>query len=149
MVQISDRFLEERAFFQPPPEERQTLQQLWDSGKLQHHAQALERFYRKKHQELRQLLNNSYQDQELVEAAKLLVMQNKIVDQIAESIDQLKAIESEIWIQGERGNHDRSQIACDWTRRHAAAWREWRIKEYLYTVERMEERLKACLSEAA
>lgn len=149
MVQISDRFLEAQDLFQPPPEERQTLQQLWDSGKLQRHAQALERFYRKKHQELRHLLSATYQDDDLVEAAKLLVLQNKIVDQIAESMDQLKAIESEIWIQGERGNHDRNQITLDWTQQHAAAWREWRIKEYLYTVERMEERLKDCLTSAA
>jgi len=145
MVQISDQYLEAQKLIQPPLEERHTLQQLWDSGKLQRHAQALERFYRKKHQELRQLLSATYEDDDLIEAAKLLVIQNKIVDQIAESLDQLKAIESEIWIQGEQGNHDREQIACDWTQHHAAAWREWRIKEYLYTVERMEESLRDCL----
>lgn len=145
MVQISDNYLEAQELLQPPVEERQTLQQLWDSGKLQPHAQALERFYRKKHQELRRLLNATYRDDDLIEAAKLLVIQNKIVDQIAESLDQIEAIESEIWIQGERGNHDRDRIAVEWTERYAAAWREWRIKEYLYTVERMEKSLKDCL----
>ncbi|MBK1879217.1 hypothetical protein [Pelagicoccus mobilis] len=146
MVQISDQYLEPQDLSRPPPEERERLQRLWDSGKLQQHAKALERFYRKKHQELRQLLSSTYEDDDLIEAAKILVIQNKIVDQIAEGLDQLKAMESEIWIQGEQGNHDRAQIALEWTERHAAAWREWRIKEYLYTVERMEQSLKNCLT---
>ena len=65
------------------------------------------------------------------------------------ALDQIKEIESEIWIQGERGNHDREQIAAEWTQRHARSWREWRIKEYLFAVERMDSRLAECLELAS
>ncbi len=150
MVQISEEFqatIDER--LQPLACERQQLEHLWDSGRLQRHLEALERFYRERRHEFRQLLNTSTDNDELVEVAKLLVIENGIVDRLSETLDQIKEIESEIWIQGEHGNHDRERIAEEWTRRYAQAWREWRIKEYLFAVERMESRLADCLQLAS
>lgn len=142
MVQISEQF-------QQTQEERRQLEQLWHSGRLQRHLDALERFYREKRHEFNELLKTSTDSDELVAVAKLLVVENVIVDQLAETLDQIKEIESEIWIQGERGNHDRDQIAAEWTQRYASAWREWRLKEYLFAVERMESRLAECLQLAS
>lgn len=145
MVQLSDAFSTAQATIdaslQPLESERQHLEALWHSGRLQRHLDALERFYSDKRHEFRELLKTTDDSDELIEAAKILVIQNGIVDQISETLDQIKEIESEIWIQGERGNYDRDQIAVDWTERYAEAWREWRIKEYLFAVERMESRL--------
>ncbi len=145
MVQLSDAFSKAQASnedsLHPQDAERQQLEALWHSGRLQRHLDALERFYSTKQHEFKELLKTTDDSDELVEVAKLLVVQNGIVDQLTETLDQIKEIESEIWIQGERGNYDRDQIAVEWTERYAASWREWRIKEYLYAVERMESRL--------
>ncbi len=153
MVQISEEFQASQATIderlQPLACERQQLERLWHSGRLQRHLEALERFYREKRHEFRQLLKTTTDSDELVEVAKLLVIENGIVDRLSETLDQIKEIESEIWIQGERGNHDRERIAEEWTRRYAQAWREWRIKEYLFAVERMESRLADCLQLAS
>ncbi len=149
MVQISDVYRKTLHaiddHLQPQDHERQHLEQLWHSGRLQRHLDALERFYREKRHEFRQLLDATSDNDEVIEIAKYLVVENGIVDRLAETLDQLKEIESEIWIQGEHGNHDREKIVEEWTLRHARSWREWRIKEYLYAVERMESRLAECL----
>ena len=149
MVQLYSAFRNSHAIIeehlQPQACERHYLDELWHSGRLQRHLDALERFYRKKRHELRELLKTSTDSAELVEKAKYLVIENGIVDQLTETLDQIKEIESEIWIQGERGNYDRQKIAEEWTVRYASSWREWRLKEYLYAVERMESQLAACL----
>ncbi|MDQ8180731.1 hypothetical protein [Pelagicoccus sp. SDUM812005] len=153
MVQISTSYRKAQSIvdpeFLPQAHERQLLEQLWHSGRLQRHLDALERFYREKREEFKQLLDTTSDNDELVEIAQYLVVQSGIVDRLAETLDQIKEIESEIWIQGELGNHDRNKIAEEWTLRHARSWREWRIKEYLYAVEQMEDRLTACLQQAS
>lgn len=129
--------------------ELQILDKLWENGSLKRHLNSLERFYREKRPEfLRLLATEPPSNHRLVELAKQLVIEHGIVDHLSETLDQIKAIESEIWIQGENGNHDRERIATEWTDRHAASWREWRIKEYLYTTERMESQLRDCLQNA-
>lgn len=126
--------------------ERATLDQLWQSGRLQRHVECLERFYREKRHQFRQRLQSQVDSGELTKVAKSLVIENGTVDPHSETLDQIKAIESEIWIQGEQGNHDRNRIATEWTERYAQAWRDWRLKEYLYTIERTEARhLADCL----
>jgi hypothetical protein len=37
--------------------------------------------------------------------------------------DQAREIRDEIWIRGEHGDQDRTQIAHEWVSRHAANWR--------------------------
>ncbi|MDQ8184996.1 hypothetical protein [Pelagicoccus sp. SDUM812002] len=153
MVQISEKFrrlhISIDARLQPQAHERRQLEQLWQSGRLHRHLDALERFYSEKRSEFIELLEDPTDNENLVAIAKLLVVQNGIVDRIAETLDQIQEIESEIWIQGELGNHDRNQIAADWTRRYARSWREWRIKEYLFAVEQMQHRLPQCLQLAS
>lgn len=154
MVQLSEAYCNAQpATFdprlQPQAHERQLLEQLWHSGRLQRHLDALERFYREKRKDFKQLLDTTSDNDQIVLIAKYLVAQNGIVDRLAETLDQIKEIEAEIWIQGETGNHDREKIAAEWTQRHARAWREWRVKEYLYAVEQMEDRLAECLELAS
>ena len=50
--------------------------------------------------------------------------------------DQKREIENELWYRGEEGNGNRSGIQLEWTARHAAEWRRWRIKEYLFVADR-------------
>jgi hypothetical protein len=153
MVQVSEAYRSAQpaidSRFQPQAAERQLLEQLWHAGRLQRHLDALERFYREKRNEFKQLLDTTTDNEEIVQIAKYLVAQNGIVDLLAETLDQIQEIEAEIWIQGEVGNHDREKIAEEWTQRHARAWREWRTKEYLYAIEHMESRLAECLELAS
>lgn len=153
MVHISEAYQTEQPTIDPRLQlqaaERQLLEQLWQAGRLQRHLDALERFYRQKRDEFKQLLDTTSDNEEIVQIAQYLVAQSGIVDRLTETLDQIKEIESEIWIQGEVGNHDRDKIAEEWTLRHARAWREWRIKEYLYAVERMDSRLAECLELAS
>lgn len=131
-------------------DEIRVLETLWETGKLHRHLRSLERFYREKRPEFLTLLSNEPASRRnLVELAKQLVIQHGIIDHLAETLDQIKEIESEIWIQGENGNRDREAIAAEWTERHAARWREWRIKEYLFATEHMEDRLHHCFYQAS
>lgn len=126
-----------------------TLERLWHSGYFQRHIDALERFYRSKREEFRKRLQASADNGDLVELAKFLVVENGCVDLRSETLDQIKEIESEIWIQGELGNHDRERIAEEWTDRYAQSWRQWRLKEYLFAIERMEaKQLADCIQHA-
>mgnify|MGYP000365616205 CR=1 FL=1 len=121
--------------------ERQRLEQLWQAGELSRHLDSLEVFFQRKRQEFLDLLDAEPDELAKVDLAKLLVVEHGIVDQIAETLDQIRAIEAEIWIQGENGNHDREGIACRWSETYASDWRNWRIKEYLFAISRMEDRL--------
>ena len=56
---------------------------------------------------------------------------------LREMNDQAREISDEIWIRGEHGEYDRAHIVEEWTARHAADWRHWRLTEYLYVMERL------------
>lgn len=134
-----DYTLERIEPFEPlADEERQRLEQLWDTGDLRRHLTSLESFFHQKQEELQTLVAAESDSSHLTEYAKLLVVENIVVDQITETRDQIQAIESEIWIQGELGNHDRDRIACEWSDHYAKAWRQWRLKEYLYAIDQMD-----------
>lgn len=125
--------------------ERQKLEQLWSEGRLQKHLQSLEAFYRAKKDDILQRLDDRHEPDQLLQIAKQLVIESGVIDPIAEAIDQVREIESEIWIQCESGRRERERIACEWASDYAAQWRQWRIKEYLFASERMQDRLPRCL----
>ena len=129
-----------------PGSERDTLHRLWQSGRLRRHLDSLEHFFYSQKPGFYELQAEQSETLSLIELAKLFVIQNVIVDRISETFDQLKEIESEIWIQGEQGNFDRDRIACEWASSHARIWRQWRLKEYLYVIEQMESQLRRCLA---
>lgn len=84
--------------------------------------------------------------------AKLMTLKRQIVQQQSvcsqsEMMDQARAIHDEIWYRGERGEYDRRHIAHEWASRHAEAWRRWRLKEYLFVVDRCADRMLAHLDE--
>lgn len=131
------------------PSEREKLELLWQTGRLQRHIDALEKFYRNNRHQLEALIAGRSQRTSLVELAKRLVVEARIIDRATEIADQIADIETEIWIQGERGNYDRDRIVAEWADQHAAQWRRWRIKEYLFATEHMEDVLLGCLRKAS
>jgi len=125
--------------------ERQKLEQLWREGRLQKHLESLEAFYRAKRKDFLQRIQACREPGQLLSIARQLVVECGVVDPIAEAADQIREIESEIWIQCEHSKQERERIACEWASRYAVQWRQWRIKEYLFALERMQDRLPQVL----
>lgn len=126
--------------------ERQHLERLWNSGKLQRHCESLEHFYLRHKDELQEIAREPHSPVDLLLIAKLLIVEHRVIDHVAETFDQMREIESELWIQGELGNADRDHIALNWALNHADVWRNWRIKEYLYAVEHLHNLLPRWIS---
>ncbi len=73
----------------------------------------------------------------LLQATTNMIREARVIDLASENRDQKKEISKEVWIQGEKGNYDRTSIELDWTSRWAGDWRRWRILEYVYLAERI------------
>ncbi len=73
----------------------------------------------------------------LVEATAEMIRDARVVDLASENRDQRHEMGKEVWIQGEKGNHDVQAIEMDWTHRWAGDWRRWRILEYVFLAERI------------
>lgn len=82
-------------------------------------------------------------DAVLLDAVKCVVGRAGAVHLASEMRDQLQVIRDELWIRGERGDYDKAHITEEWTSRHAANWRRWRLKEYAFVIDRVAERVLA------
>lgn len=83
------------------------------------------------------------EDAALLDAVKCVVGRAGAVHLASEMRDQLQVIRDELWIRGERGDYDKAHITEEWTSRHAANWRRWRLKEYAFVIDRVAERVLA------
>lgn len=79
----------------------------------------------------------------LLDAVKCIVGRAGAVHLASEMRDQLQVIRDELWIRGEKGDYDRAHITEEWTSRHAANWRRWRLKEYAFVIDRIADRVLA------
>jgi hypothetical protein len=117
----------------------------WFEGRLLSHIDRLISFVKANRQKILELAGGSQDERVLLTTAMAFVRQTGSVDLLSELKDQAREIHSEIWIRGERGDYDRRRIQREWTVEHAAAWREWRIKEYLFVAERCAPQIVAVL----
>lgn len=127
--------------------ERAALAESWSHGGLRLHMERLLAFVERNRADVLQMAGE-YRDREtLLRAVKRRVVDAGTVHASSEMRDQVKAIQDEIWIRGERGEYDREHIAHEWTSRHAASWRHWRLKEYCFVADQcaaeIEQRLTA------
>lgn len=83
------------------------------------------------------------EDAALLDAVKCVMGRAGAVHLASEMRDQLQVIRDELWIRGERGDYDKAHITEEWTSRHAANWRRWRLKEYAFVIDRVAERVLA------
>ena len=81
----------------------------------------------------------------LLTATKALISQRGSLHMAEELLDQKREMENELWYRGEKGEFDRRRIQQAWTAQHAAAWRQWRVKEYLFVANRCAGQLVATL----
>lgn len=119
--------------------ERRTLEKSWEHGDLHAHAVRLVEFI-----DRHRLAILALAGADAAAAVKLQTIKRQIVSlesvcSLSEMHDQTRAIQDEIWYRGERGEYDRRNIAHEWASRHAAAWRRWRLKEYLFVVDQCAE----------
>ncbi|MBK8060471.1 MAG: hypothetical protein IPK33_22050 [Gemmatimonadetes bacterium] len=116
--------------------QRATLEGSWSQGELREHMQRLLAFVHRNREDILQLAGDAPDAGSMLEATKRRIVDAGAVHPPSEMRDQVKAIQDEIWIRGERGDYDREHIAHEWTSRHAADWRRWRLMEYLFVVDR-------------
>jgi hypothetical protein len=122
--------------FSPDAEELKKLQHRWDAGAYAEDLNHLIDFVRERKDLLMQAAGGSGSEADYLKAVRALLIQFGSVDARTEMLEQLQLIQDEIWYCGERGDYDRARIVEDWTRQHAAAWRRWRLIEYLFVLER-------------
>lgn len=129
------------------PDELETLWEKWRAGSFRHHAELLKDFAQKQRSSIQSFATGRTDAGALIAATKLVVVELGTVHHPTEMRDQMREIHNDIWFHGERGEHVREQIVHDWTTRYATQWRQWRLKEYLFTIDRISEELLICLSQ--
>ena len=122
------------------------LELRWYSGQLLRHVEWLLGFADRHRTEILALAAESPDPAALLLATKQLIVQRGSVHLAGELKDQLREIENELWYRGKEGDFDRSRIQLDWTAAHAATWRRWRIREYIFVTGRCEARVLAILA---
>lgn len=103
----------------------------------------------RRREEILALANGSHEPAALLAATKCLIADCGTMHMAAELKDQMQEIERELWYRGEKGEHNRAGIKQEWTTRHAASWRRWRVKEYLFVADRCASRIVAVLQAPA
>jgi hypothetical protein len=127
--------------------ELNTLQKLWNTGKLQPISDHLLDFIRSHREEIHQFTQTGSNSVEaLLEAAMSLVRKRGSINLPLDMADQIREINNEIWYQGEKGYYDRSKIKEEWAFKYAHQWRDWRVKEILYVIERRASDVAAALA---
>jgi hypothetical protein len=123
----------------PPPgedPESLALERRWYEGRLLLHVDRLMAFVDKNQAEILQLAGANRDVGSLVRATQSLIEQKGSVHLPSELRDQIEEMNAELWYHGEKGDRDSARIKQEWTTLHAANWRRWRIKEYLFIAER-------------
>ncbi|HND62734.1 MAG TPA: hypothetical protein PLB90_14730 [Opitutaceae bacterium] len=112
------------------------LELRWYEGKMLPYAEWVTEFAQRHHGEIRALTGGSLDPAALLGATKELIAQRGSLHMVAELRDQQQEIQNELWYRGEQGEHDRRGIQQAWAEKHASAWRQWRVKEYLFVANR-------------
>ena len=116
--------------------EIKALESSWANGELSRHVTRLLTFVERNRDDILRLAGGARDGPSLLSTTKRMIVHAGAVHLPSEMRDQVHAIQDEIWIRGERGDYDRRNIAHEWTSRHAANWRRWRLKEYLFVADR-------------
>ncbi len=116
-------------------EERAELERRRCRGELSHRREQVLAFVRAQRAEILALAEGNRDPAVLSAATRRLIAQLRSIHQPSEMHDQVREMHNEIWYCGQRGEYDHPRIKQDWTVAHAASWRRWRIKEYLFLAE--------------
>lgn len=126
--------------------ELDALWQSWNRGDLSMHATLLLGFAARRREEILRLAAEGGGADPIL-AMKRLVVCEGTVDHGREMRDQQREIHNDIWFHGQRGDLDRRRISREWVGKYGPGWRRWRIKEYLFVIDRIAGRLTEILAE--
>ncbi|MEN9662241.1 MAG: hypothetical protein RL324_1190 [Verrucomicrobiota bacterium] len=116
-------------------EEHQALELRWYEGSMLPYVEWIHAFAEKHRAEILRIAGPGAPGDQLVAAVKQLIVQRGSMHMASELKDQMREMENELWYSGEKDECARAEIKQRWTVDHAAAWRRWRIQEYLFVVE--------------
>lgn len=125
--------------------ELRELELRWYEGLMLLYAEWLFAFVGRHRAEILHLASDPHEPASLLAATKRLIVQRGSINMGGELKDQMREIELELWYRGEKGDYDRARIQLEWTAEHAAAWRRWRIREYLFVADRCADRVAMLL----
>ncbi|GEM_PF-2486173 len=135
-----------------------TLEEEWGKGRLKELEADLEQFLRKHASEIRSAIRNrdhtmirvvgrlhdhgKLDDQEMIDlCVRSILRRCGTVNPRKDIEEQAREISKEIWFEGERicgpvSAQRQEEIARMWAHLHATKWREWRLREILFTWEK-------------
>jgi hypothetical protein len=108
----------------------------WYEGRLLEHSEIVARFVATQREAIFAQAGGAASPACLLRETRRLIGARATLDLAAELRAQREAIAKEVWICGERGNYDTLEIELGWVDRHAPAWRKWRVRQYLFVVDR-------------
>jgi hypothetical protein len=132
-------------FESPDEKEMFALELRWYEGRMLPYSDWLMAFVDRHREEILRVAKAPRDPAALLAATKQLIVQRGSIHMGSELKDQKHEIQNELWYRGEKGEYDRVRIEQQWTAAHAAAWRSWRIKEYLFVADRCADRVVALL----
>lgn len=121
--------------------ERFALELRWYDGSMLPYFEWLMVLIAERRAEIVQRANGSSEPAALIAATKRVIAECGSLHMAAEMKAQREEIEKEVWCQGQKGWHDRAKIKQEWAQRYGAEWRRWRVREYLFVVDRCAERI--------
>lgn len=125
------------------PSELDELWQRWRNGGLAQHTAQLKEFAGRQRAAIQADAGGVNDPPVLISALKRRVVELGTVHHRSEMRDQMSEIQKHLWYQGEKGDHDRDRAVQDWATCHASNWRRWRLKEYLFVIDRITKELSS------
>lgn len=129
--------------------ERFALELRWYDGSMLPYFEWLMELVEGRREEILVRASASLEEGALITATKQVIAECGSLHMAAEMKAQREEIEKELWCQGQKGRHDRAKIKQEWAQRYGAEWRRWRVREYLFVVDRCAERIVEVLRSPA
>ena len=117
-------------------EEIRIIDEMYKAGQLNNICHHLIEFVSRHREEIKAMAGKNRIHNANIEATKQLIQHRGSIHLPSEMADQIKEINNEIWYRGEHGDYNRSKIQEEWAMRYASMWRNFRIKEILFVVEK-------------
>lgn len=118
---------------------RDTVEFKYTSGELRVVESRLLSFVNRHRQDILEVaLDESEKpsDEQLLDSTRLFILSMGTIHPPSEMAELIREINKEVWYRGEEGQMDRSRVAEDWKEKYAIQWREARLFEAFYVLER-------------
>ncbi len=121
------------------------LELRWYEGKMFRYVDLLTGFAARHRNEILREAGDARDTDALCAATQRCILHAGSVHMPTELTDQKIEMENECWYRGQEGRHDRADIMITWAYLHGRPWREWRLREYFFVVDRCQDKIVAQL----